>query len=378
VITSHKLVRLDIPTPTFQRAPGEATGTFALESAIDELAYALALDPLELRVRNHAVRDEQEDKPFSSKSLLACYRAGADKFGWSRRAARPGTMRDGTDRIGWGMASATYPARMSPASAIARMKSDGLLLVQAGTQDIGTGTYTIMTQIAADAMGVPVEQVRFELGDSALPETPVSGGSQTAASVGSAVKLAVTQLRNKLEAMRKAPGEPWAAIVARSGQLEVTAEHRTEKRPDRHAFHSHGAVFAEVRIDADTGETRIARLVGAYAAGTILNPKTALSQLKGGMVWGIGLALQEHTVRDRRTAAPVTRDLADYHVPVHADVPELDVFFVDEPDPFVNPLGAKGIGEIGITGVGAAIANAVYHATGKRIRELPITLDKLL
>jgi xanthine dehydrogenase YagR molybdenum-binding subunit len=378
VITSHKLVRIDIPTPTFQRAPGESTGTFALESAMDELAYALHLDPLELRLRNHSVRDEQEDKPFSSKSLLECYRRAAERFGWARRSARPGSMRDGNVRIGWGMATATYPAKMSPASAIARMQSDGTLLVQAGTQDIGTGTYTIMTQIAADAMGLPIEQVRFELGDTAFPETPVSGGSQTAASTGSAVKLAVDKLRDKLEAQRKAAGEPWAAIVERSGEHEITAEHKTEKRVEDHSYHSHGATFAEVRVDPDTGEIRVSRFVAAYAAGKILNPKTALSQFKGGIVWAIGLALQEHTVRDRRTARAVTRDLADYHVPVNADVPELDVILVDEPDPFVNQLGVKGIGEIGITGAGAAIANAVYHATEKRIRDLPITLDKLL
>jgi xanthine dehydrogenase YagR molybdenum-binding subunit len=378
VVTSHKLVKIDIPTPTFQRAPGEATGTFGLESAMDELAYALKLDPVELRVKNHAVRDEQEDKPFSSKSILECYRQGAQRFGWARRNPKIGAMRDRDHLIGWGMASATYPAKMSPSSAIARMKADGILNVQAGTQDIGTGTYTIMTQIAADALGVPVEQVRFELGDSVFPETPVSGGSQTAASTGSAVRAAVSLLKGKLSELRKTADEPWGQIVARSGQLEITAEHKTEKRAETHAFHSHGGVFAEVRVDPQLGEIRVSRLVAAYATGKILNPKTALSQLKGGIVWGIGLALQEHTVRDPRTAQAVTRDLADYHVPVHADVPELDVIFVDEPDPFVNPLGVKGIGEIGITGVGAAIANAVYHATGKRIRDLPITLDKLL
>ena len=378
VVTTHRLVRIDIPTPTFQRAPGEATGTFALESAMDELAYALALDPVALRIKNHAVRDEQDDKPFSSKSILECYRAAGQRFGWAKRSAKPGSMHDGDTRIGWGMASATYPARMSPASAIARMTADGVLHVQAGTQDIGTGTYTIMTQIAADAMGMAVDQVRFELGDTVFPEAPVSGGSQTAASVGSAVRAAVEQLKAKLAVLRTSPDEHWAQVVGRSGQLEVSAEHRTEKRAESHAYHAHGAVFVEARVDPELGEVRIARVVAAYAAGKILNPKTALSQYKGGLVWGIGLALQEHTMRDSRTARVMTRDLADYHVPVHADVPELDVMIIDEADPFVNPLGVKGIGEIGITGVGAAIANAVYHATGKRIRDLPITLDKLL
>jgi xanthine dehydrogenase YagR molybdenum-binding subunit len=378
VVTSHKVVRLDIPTPTFQRAPGESTGTFALESAIDELAYKLRVDPIELRIRNHSVRDEQEDKPFSSKSILACYQEAAARFGWTKRSPAPGSMRDGAVKIGWGMASATYPAKMSPSSAIARMKPDGVLVVQAGTQDIGTGTYTIMTQIAADAMGVAVEQVRFELGDTAFPETPVSGGSQTAASTGSAVKAAVTMLRAKLTALRTSPSQTWGEVVAHSGQPELSFAHKTEKRSENHAYHSHGAVFVEARVDPDLGEIRLSRIVAAYAAGKILNPKTALSQYKGGLVWGIGLALQEHTVRDRRTAWAVTRDLADYHVPVNADVPDIDVIFVDEPDPFVNALGAKGIGEIGITGVGAAIANAVYHATEKRIRTLPITLDKLI
>jgi len=290
----------------------------------------------------------------------------------------PGSMRDGDQLIGWGFATATYPAKMSPASAIARMRADGTLLVQAGTQDIGTGTYTIMTQIAADALGIPVEQVTFELGDTVFPETPVSGGSQTAASTGSAVRAAVGKLKDKLVAMRTSPDQSWGDIVAASGQREVTAELKTEKRDESHAYHSHGAIFTEVRVDALTCEPRVTRIVAAYAAGQILNPKTADSQFKGGLVWGIGLALEEHTVRDRRTSRVVTRDLADYHVPVNADVPAIDVLLIDEVDPYVNSLGAKGIGEIGITGVGASLANAVYHATGKRIRDLPITLDKLL
>jgi len=378
VVTSHKLVRIDIPTPTFQRAPGEATGTFALESAMDELADALGLDPLELRIRNFAARDEQVDRPFSSNALLACYKSAAQRFGWARRPPRPGTMRDGSALIGWGMATATYPAVMSPAAAVARMQRDGTLRVQAGTQDLGTGTYTIMTQIAADAMGIPTGRVRFELGDTAFPETPVSAGSQTAASTGSAVKLAVGRLRDQLAARRQSPDEPWAQVVAQSGEPELVAEYRTQPRAETHSYHAHGAAFVEVRVDPDTGEIRVSRVVASYAAGTILNPRTARSQLEGGIVWGIGMALQEHTVRDHRTARVVTRDLADYRVPVHADVPDLDVTFVDEPDPFVNPLGVKGVGEIGITGVVAAIANAVYHATGRRIRDLPITLDKLL
>jgi xanthine dehydrogenase YagR molybdenum-binding subunit len=408
VATSHRLVRLDIGTPTFQRAPGESTGTFALESAMDELAYALDMDPLALRLRNHADVDPESGKPWSSKSLRECYRQGAERFGWSRRDPAPRSLRDGRWLVGWGMATATYPARQSPSSAIARARPDGTVLVQAGSQDIGTGTYTIMTQIAADACGVPYERVRFELGDTALPETPVSGGSQTASSTGSAVKMAGLELRKKLAARavtdptsplygltedavviddgaitaRSDPSrrDTYGAIVTRSGEPEISAEFHTKEKEDRKKFatHSFGADFVEVRVDDELGEVRVTRVVGAFAAGKILNPKTARSQFLGGIVWGIGLALLENTVRDSRNARVVTRDLADYHVAVNADVPAIDVLMVPEEDPHVNEVGAKGVGEIGITGMGAAIANAVYHATGKRIRDLPITLDKLL
>jgi xanthine dehydrogenase YagR molybdenum-binding subunit len=408
VETSHRLVRLDVGTPTFQRAPGESTGTFALESAMDELAYALRVDPLELRLRNYAETAPDDGKPWSSKSLRECYRQGAERFGWSKRKPRPRSTREGNWLVGWGMATATYPARQSPSSAVARARPDGTVLVQAGSQDIGTGTYTIMSQIAADALGVPYERVRFELGDTTFPETPVSGGSQTASSTGSAVKMACLELRKKLaeravadaasplhglspEAVGGEDGalvaladrtrkDPYASVVARSGEPELTAEFHTKAKEDRKNFatHSFGADFVEVRVDDELGVVRVTRLVAAFAAGRILNPKTARSQFIGGLVWGMGLALFEHTERDSRTARVVTRDLADYHVPVHADVPEMDVIMVPEEDPHVNEIGAKGVGEIGITGIGAAIANAVYHATGKRVRDLPITLDKLL
>jgi xanthine dehydrogenase YagR molybdenum-binding subunit len=366
VATTHRVVRIDIGTPTFTRAPGKASGMFALESALDELAYKANLDPLELRLRNFSERDDHEGKPFSSKKLIDCYRQAAERFGWARRPMKPRTLRDGSWLVGMGMATAVYPANLRPASARATMRRDGTLLVQAGTQDIGTGTYTIMTQIAADAVGVPIERVRFELGDTTFPETPLSAGSMTAASTGSAVRRACLALRDKL----KLP----------HGDGDVTAEAHNEPDAERKKFscHAHGAQFVEVRVDADTGEIRVARVVGAFACGRVLNPKTARSQLIGGVVWGIGFALHEHTVRDRRTARVVTRDLADYHVPAHADVPAIDVILIDEPDPHVNELGIKGMGEIGITGVAAAIANAVFHATGKRIRDLPITLDKLV
>jgi xanthine dehydrogenase YagR molybdenum-binding subunit len=380
VVTSHHLVRVDIPTPTFMRAPGESTGTFAIESAMDELAVALRMDPVQLRIVNHADSDEDAKKPFSSKSLLECYRRGAAAFGWDRRNQRPGAMRDGDWLVGHGMATATYPMNVSPASAIAKMKPDGTLVVLAGTQDIGTGAYTVFTQIAADAMDLPVEQVHFDLGDTTFPETPVSGGSQTTASTGSAVKLACTELRAKLENLRTAPGQSWGEIVKVNGEAEVTAEHKTTVLPSKeaHSCHSFGAVFCEARVDVLTREVRVARLTGVYAAGKIINPRTAHSQFLGGLVWAIGMALHEETVRDPRTARAVTRDLADYHVPVAADMPVFDIQTVDEDDPFINALGAKGIGEIGITGGAAAIANAIYSATGIRVRDLPIRLDRLM
>jgi xanthine dehydrogenase YagR molybdenum-binding subunit len=408
VKTSHRLVRLDIPTPTFMRAPGESSGNFALESAMDELAHELKMDPLQLRLRNHADTDPDEQKPWSSKVLKECYQRGAERFGWAKRRREPRSMREGHGLVGWGMATATYPARQSASSAIAKLRSDGTLLVQAGTQDIGTGTYTIMAQIAADAAALPFEKVRFELGDTAFPETPVSGGSQTASSTGSAVKKVGLGLRAKLVEMSTghpesplrglepgaidaaegalfAKGDPrrkdtYAAIVSRSGQPEVVVQVENKEKEDRKAFSTHafGAQFVEVRVDEDLGEVRVTRCVGAFGAGKILNPRTARSQFQGGIVWGIGFALEEHTVRDHRTGRAVIRDLADYHVPVHADVPDIDVVMVEEDDPHVNEIGAKGIGEIGITGIVAAIANAVFHATGRRVRDLPITLDKLL
>jgi xanthine dehydrogenase YagR molybdenum-binding subunit len=408
VKTSHRLVRLDVSTPTFTRAPGEASGSFALESALDELAYVLEMDPLALRLRNHADQDPDERKPWSSKTLKECYRQGAERFGWSRRKPEPRSMRDGKVLVGLGMATATYPARQSAASALARVRADGTALVLTGSQDLGTGTYTIMTQIAADGLRLPLDKVHFDLGDTKYPEAPLSAGSQTASSVGSAVRLAAEAARAELtrlavadarsplyglspEEVDAADGhllsrrdrrkrDAYADIVKRSGKdaVEVVFHEKEKEDRKRLSTHSFGAQFAEVRVDEDLGVVRVSRLVGAFSAGRFLNRKTGRSQLIGGIVWGIGLALEEHSERDPRSGRFVTRELQDYHVPVNADVPPIDVIMIDEDDPHVNDIGAKGIGEIGIVGVGAAIANAVYHATGKRIRDLPITVDKLV
>lgn len=406
--TSHKLVKLDIGTPTFMRAPGETSGSFALETAIDEMAYQLKMDPLAFRVKNHANMEPQEKKPWSEKSLLECYQRGADTFGWAKRQPAPRSMREGNTLIGWGVATATYPANRSEASAVARILPDGTAMVASGTQDLGTGTYTIMTQVAADALGFPPDYVRFALGDSSLPKAPVSGGSQSAASVSPAVRAASLQARDQLIAMALAdqgspvaglaredvtvnngwvvslsnPGrrDPAAAVIARNGgkAIEAMATTRPGDEKKQAAFHSFGAVFAEVHVDAELGIIRVPRVVGVYDVGTLLNQKTAHSQLMGGIVWGVGSALMEKSELDARYGRYTNANLAEYHVPVNADIGTLDIAFVEHPDPLINPLGARGIGEIGITGVAGALGNAVYHATGIRVRDLPITLDTLL
>ncbi|MBV9947567.1 MAG: xanthine dehydrogenase family protein molybdopterin-binding subunit [Myxococcales bacterium] len=407
VKTSHRLGRLDVPTPTFTRAPGEASGSFALESALDELSDALGIDPLELRRRNYAETDEDERKPFSSKSLRRCYDEAAARFGWSRRVRTPRSMRDGRALVGWGMATATYPARQSEASALARLRPDGRVEVLSGTMDIGTGTYTVMAQLAAETLGLPLDRVRFDLGDTTFPNAPLEAGSNTVSSVGSAVKKAAAALRDKVVGLaladRRSPlfglspsrieardgalfassdpsrFELYEAIAARAwAPIETSYDEKEKEDRKRFSTHSFGAHFVEVAVDPDLGEVRVRRVVSAFACGRVLNRKTARSQLLGGVVWGIGLALQERTVRDERTGRVVTKNLSDYHVPVHADVPSIDILMIEEDDPYVNEIGAKGMGEIGIVGAGAAIANAVFHATGTRVRDLPITLDKLL
>ena len=406
--TSHRVVPLNVGTPTFMRAPGETTGSFALESAMDELAWQLKMDPVALRLKNYAESEPQDGKPWSSNALRQCYETAAQRFNWSRRVPTPRAMRNGNTLVGLGMASATYPANRSDASAVARILPDGTAMVASGTQDIGTGTYTVMTQVAADALGFPPERIHFALGDSTLPPAPVSGGSQSAASVSPAVHAAATAARDKLIALARADRgspvyglavedvtvqdgwvvsrsdtsrrDPAAAVIARAGgqpvEALVSAKPGAEKQ--QYALHSFGAVFAEVHVDPDLGTIRVARIVGAYDVGRVLNEKTARSQLMGGMVWGVGTALHEEGLLDTRIGRIANNNLAEYHVPVNADIGELDVLFVGEPDLRFNPLGVRGIGEIGITGVPAAIANAVYHATGVRVRDLPVTLDKVM
>jgi xanthine dehydrogenase YagR molybdenum-binding subunit len=406
--TSHRLAKMNIGTPTFMRAPGESTGTYALESAMDELAFELKIDPVQLRLQNYAESDPKDGKPWSSKSLRECYRIGAEKFGWNKRNPQPRSMRSGNTLIGMGMATATYPSKRSPASAVARILPDGTAVVQSGSQDLGTGTYTVMTQVAADALGLPMNKVRFELGDSTMPKAPVSGGSQSAASVAPAVQAACTAARAELVGMAAADPEsvlsglpreqidvvdgwlvnrtlpsqrePIAAVLARRGgaPIEATVESKPDEAAEKFSMHSFGAVFVEVHVDTDLGEIRVPRIVATYGVGQLLNEKTGRSQLMGGIVWGVGMALLEKSEYDPRTGRIVNANLGEYHVPVNADIGTIDITVLDEKEDKINALGVKGIGEIGITGVAAAIANAVFHATGKRVRDLPITLDKVM
>jgi xanthine dehydrogenase YagR molybdenum-binding subunit len=337
------------------------------------------MDPIDLRLKNYAERDPESGKPFSSKSLRECYALGAEKFGWKKRKPTARSMRDGNWLIGYGLGTATYPARRAAASTTARMAPDGRVTIRAGTQEIGCGTYTVMSQIAADALGIPVDRVTMELCDTDMPENPASTGSVTASSTGAAVHDAAVALRQKLEGIAQS-GESYTDAIRRAGgqPVEVTISSKAGPEAQQYSMHSFGAVFTEAHVDESLGLVRLPRIVTAHGVGKILNEKTARSQIIGGVVWGIGLALTEETLIDPRTGRYVNADLAEYHLPVNADVGTIDVNFVDENDPHINPIGAKGVGEIGITGVAASIANAVYHATGKRIRDLPIRVDRVM
>ena len=423
---THEIVRVDVPAPTYMRAPGESSGSFSIETAMDELAYELGVDPLELRLRNYAEVENYSGKSFSSKSLRQCYDEAARAFGWNVRNPKPGTMRTADGMlVGLGMATATYPSNFNPSSAKATIGADGQVLVEIATQDLGTGTYTILTQIAAETMGVDPGKVRVKIGDSTLPASGTSGGSQTATSAGSSVmvvcqalKSEVTKFATKDEATPLwnlgdneydvkdgvvfAKADPkrrmsYAEILKRYGKREANAtsfvkpglERGTGQsgsplsmsdpnKSDGSAFHGFGAHFCEVHIDPDLRMVRVARWNAAFALGKVLNEKTLRSQMIGGIVWGIGMGLLEETYLDARYGRFMNSNLAEYHVPVNRDTPPIDVILVPEKDDLVSPLGAKGGGEIGIVGAAAALGNAIFHATGKRVRELPITLDKIL
>jgi xanthine dehydrogenase YagR molybdenum-binding subunit len=402
----HRLARLDVPTSSDMRAPGAATGVYALECAMDELAIALRLDPVELRLRCYSDKDQNTDVPYTSKQLRECYRQGAEAFGWARRKAEPRSMCDGSELVGWGMATGVWEALQMPTAARIVLGANGHAEVSCSASDIGTGTYTILAQVAADALGLPIGNISIKLGDSTLPQAPVEGGSWTAASASHAVVTTAEQVRRELlklaKAMKDSPladarledvmladgkivskkDSSRAVLIAdamRNGSVERIEKEETNsfKEDSKYARNTHSAIFAEVKIDEQIGIIRVTRIVNAVAAGRILNTKTAHSQVMGSVVWGIGMALHEETLFDHRFGRIMNANIAEYHVPVNADVHDIDVIFVDEPDDIINPMGIKGLGEIGIVGVAAAIANAVYHATGKRVRDLPITLDKL-
>ena len=447
---SHTVVRLNKGTPCPTRAPGEAPGTYAFEVALDELAVKLKMDPVELRVTNHADKNPHDGHPWSSKYLKECYQKGAAAIGWAKRPATPASVKEGRYLVGYGMATAVYPGNRTGAAAKVRLYPDGRAVAACCTQDIGTGTYTILTQIASDALGIPMQLIEVKLGDTTLPKGPNSGGSQTAASAGPAVMEAALDAKSKM--IRKAildkksplyglqeqavsaengrlfaqsnpgKGETYADILKRAGMpmmegsADITVSTREtqsqeanptskggggggangqadeqgkadtnpfvkqDEETDRkkYSFQSFGAQFAKVLVDPDLGTVRVDRVVSVIDIGKVLNLKTAENQIMGGVMFGIGMALMELTAYDPNNGRVVTRDLADYLVPVNADTPEFTVEFINKPDPYISPIGARGVGEIGITGITAAITNAVYNATGKRIRELPITPDKLL
>ena len=406
---TYELAKLDTCTPVDMRAPGAASGMAALECAMDELAYAAGIDPLDFRRRNASTRDDNTKKEFTAKALEACYREGAAAFGWDKRSPAPGSMRDGNETIGWGMASGIWDAFMIFVTARVRLAPDGRVEVASAASDIGTGTRTILAQIAAEAFGLPIDGVTVRIGDSALPFSPLEGGSWMAASAGAAVEAACLAVRKTLfKHARKMGNSPLASaafddIEVSAGRIALRTdparglavaevlqaaglaliEEKTTVLPDilqmlKYVSHSWSAVFAEVRVDRELGVVRVTRIVCATAAGRILNPKTARSQILGGVVMGIGMALHEEAVTDHRLGRLMNHNLADYHMPAHADIDGIEVLFVDDPDPRASPMGVKGLGEIGVVGTAAAVANAIFHATGKRVREFPITLDKLL
>ena len=392
-MTTHRAVKLDLPISDSTRAPGEAVGMLALEVAMDELAEKLGLDPIELRLRNEPTMHPELNVPYSTRQLVACMREGAQRFGWSKRVARPGTVADGRWLVGMGMAAATRDNLLMASKCSVALDKQGVLTVRMAMTDIGTGSYTVLTQIAAEMLGLPISQVRMELGDSDFPETPGSGGSWGAASAGSGLFDACTHLRAKLAnklGVKAADASFEGGRVAGAGRsrtlgalagtlgLEATGEIKPGSMTKKYSQQGYGAHFAEVAVDRDTGEIRLRRMLGVFAAGRILNQKMANSQAVGAMIWGVGSALHEDAVVDPRYGYFVNHDLAEYHVPAHADIPAIEAHFLQEVDDKTNPLKIKGVGELGICGASAALANAVYNACGVRIREFPMTLDKVL
>jgi xanthine dehydrogenase YagR molybdenum-binding subunit len=377
--TSHQLVRVHRAEPTPMRAPLEGVGLVALEIAMDELAYELRLDPVALRLKNHAEVDPSDGKRFSSKKLRECYEEGARRFGWSQRTMAPRSMRDGRDLVGWGMASAIFAAFRAPATARVSIDGGGRVTIETSTQEIGTGTRTVLPQIAADVLGVPIERVALAIGDTILPAAPMTAGSMSVASVGSAVQDGATKLKRQLAEAGAATPAAYANAVRRRGVERLSAMGEfTPAEESASALFSFGAVFAEVRVDEAVPVPRVSRVVGVYNAGRIINPKTAHSQMTGGIIWGVGQALLERSEMDHRLGRFLSKNLAGYLVPVNADAPEIDASFVEDFDAEASPIGARGIGELGAIGVGPAIANAVFHATGIRVREVPIRPEMLL
>ena len=410
ISTSHEAVRIDIGTPLFMRAPGEATGSIALESAIDEAAFACGMDPLDFRIRNYAEVEPISGKPFSSKALRQCYAKGAERFGWSRRPLAPRQMRDEAGMlVGWGVGTATFPALMFQAEARAVVRSDGSGVMEIGAHDMGQGAWTALAQIAADGLGLDLDQVEFRSGTSDLPDGGIAGGSSHTATAGMAIHNAGAAVIQKLADLatgdERSPlfgagnagviarggrllrrddetrGDSFADILGRAGLAEIEARGNGAADPaaqSDYAMHAHGAVFAEVKVDPELGQIRVTRMVGAFAAGRIINPRMVRSQLFGGMIWGLSFALHEQAVTDHRSGRILNANLAEYHVPVNADVPSLDVLTIEEQDSYVNALGIKGVGEIGVTGSAGAVANAVWHATGVRVRRFPIRIEDLV
>jgi xanthine dehydrogenase YagR molybdenum-binding subunit len=410
IATSHEAVRIDTGTPLFMRAPGEATGSIALESAIDETAWACGMDPLAFRLKNYAEVEPISGKPFSSKALRECYAQGAARFGWAKRPLAPRQTRDDAGLlVGWGVGTATFPALMFQAEARAVVRSDGAGVMEIGAHDMGQGAWTALAQIAADGLGLDLEQVEFKAGTSDLPDAGIAGGSAHTATAGMAIHNAgaavIAKLADLATGDERSPlfgagnagvvardgrlfrrddetrSESYADIIGRAGLAQVEARGKGASDPAaqaNYAMHAHGAVFAEVKVDPDLGQIRVTRLVGAFAAGRIINPHLVRSQIYGGMIWGMSFALHEEALVDRRSGRIINANLAEYHIPVNADVPSMEALMIEEHDPHVNALGIKGVGEIGITGSAGAVANAVWHATGVRVRRFPIRIEELV